>query len=79
MSEFPHKMAALTFKAENQPIDGEPKYNETVGTLATQIEAGEISLEDANAAALDTLVSEVFPTPARSSADNATDDFDGNP
>jgi len=74
----PHNMDALTFKAENQPLDGEPAYNEAVEALAAKIKAGEITLDEAKATALDTLIGEVFPDKqeVRNSFGEVTDEKD---
>ncbi len=52
---------AISFQAENQPLEGEDDYNAAVVRLTAQIRAGEITLDQANVEALNALIDEVFP------------------
>lgn len=55
-------LKAAVFRSENQPLEHSEIYNAKVEELAEEVEAGEITVEQANEESLDTLIDETFGT-----------------
>lgn len=55
-------LKAAVFKSENQPLEHSEIYNAKVDELAEEIRDGEITVEQAEEEATDTLVDETFGT-----------------